>query len=126
MIGERKVYLFWVIVTIMIGLFSRTSLALAYIPDIGDTLYGLMFFGIIGFVFPQKKSIEIALIAIGVCFLIELSQLCQADWLNQIRANRLGRLVLGYGFLWADLGYYTLGGILGYFINKTRKNYKKQ
>lgn len=42
-------------------------------------------------------------------FFIEFSQLYQADWINQIRATTLGGLVLGYGFLYADLVSYSIG-----------------
>ncbi|HNV69644.1 MAG TPA: DUF2809 domain-containing protein, partial [Candidatus Ozemobacteraceae bacterium] len=55
---------------------------------------------------------------IGLCFLIELSQLCQADWLNAIRQTRLGAIVLGFGFLWSDLACYICGAGVAALIDR--------
>lgn len=110
---KRVLYFLWILGTIIIGLLSGTSIALSFLPDLGDILYGLMFYGIVAFVFPTYKPLKIAILSICCCYLIECSQLCQADWLNTIRSNRLGRLVLGYGFLWMDLLFYTVGGLFG-------------
>lgn len=111
---NRLHYLLFIFLTIGLGLLSRT----AFIPDwiypyLGDMLYALMFFFIVGFLFPRTSTLKVTLISIGFCFLIELSQLYQADWINAIRSYRLGGLVLGYGFLWSDLVSYTVGGVIG-------------
>jgi len=116
---NRVKYFIYIIITIIVGLFSRTS----YIPDfilpyLGDTLYTLMFFFIFGFLFPKMSSLKVALISIFTCYAIELSQLCQAPWFNQIRSYRLGGLIFGFGFLWTDIISYTIGGILGFAIEK--------
>ena len=58
------------------------------------------------------------MMALVFCYLIEVSQLYQGEWLNQIRRTTLGGLILGYGFLWRDLLSYTVGVLLGGFINK--------
>ena len=116
---SRPQYAIFILLTIALGLFSRTS----YIPELiypylGDMLYTLMFYFIIGFLFPKLAPYKVAIFSIAICFVIECSQLYQADWINQIRANRLGRLILGHGFLWSDLVSYTIGGLLGFFIEK--------
>ncbi len=116
---KRTSYFIYIILTIFVGLFSRTS----YIPDLilpylGDTLYTLMFFFIFGFLFPKMSSFKVALISILTCYAIELSQLCQAPWFNEIRSYRLGGLIFGYGFLWTDIVSYTIGGILGVLIER--------
>lgn len=107
----------------MIGLLSRSSYApLMGRAYFGDFLYALLFFFIVGFVFPRQPTFKVAVISIFACFLIEVGQLCQADWLNTIRSYRLGGLILGHGFLWSDLVSYTFGGLTGavmdFFINK--------
>jgi len=115
----RLHYVAFIGITIAFGLFSRSSFIPEVIyPYIGDILYATMFFFIFGFLLPQKSSINIALLAIGTCYLIEISQLYQAEWINQIRSYKLGGLVLGFGFLWSDLVSYALGGFLGFTIEK--------
>lgn len=120
---NRWVYLILTVVTIGVGLLSRSKFIPDWIyPYLGDALYALMFFFITGFLFPRLSTAKVFLISVGFCFLIEISQLYQADWINRIRSYRLGGLILGYGFLWNDLLSYTVGGITGslleYRINR--------
>ena len=109
--------------TIGVGLFSRSR----FIPDLiypylGDLLYCLMFYFIIGFLFPKMRSVNVLLYCVAICFVIEISQLIQVDWLNQIRETTIGRLTLGSGFLWSDLVSYSIGGLTGFgfenYLNK--------
>ena len=109
----------YVILTVTLGLFSRSG----YLPDflydyLGDALYALMFFFIIGFVFPKFSTIKVALIALSFCFAIEISQLYHAEWIDTIRQTRIGGLVLGFGFLWSDLLSYTFGVITGALLER--------
>jgi len=114
---RRPIYLLFIVGTILLGLLSRTSITPKFIyPYIGDAFYALMFYWIVAFIFSNKASSQIFLISLICCFSIELSQLYQADWINTIRANRLGALVLGQGFLWSDLFSYTLGSLFGLMI----------
>ena len=97
---------------------------MGYLPDflysyLGDALYALMFFFIIGFLFPKFSAIKVALIALSFCFAIELSQLYHAEWIDTIRQTRIGGLVLGFGFLWSDLLSYTVGAAVGAFLERT-------
>ncbi len=120
---NRVHYTFYILITIAIGLFSRSSWIPELIyPYLGDVLYALMFYFIIGWLFPRMEIYKVALYSIAFCFLIEISQLCQADWLNNIRAYQLGSLILGKGFLWSDLLCYMLGGGLGALIEKRLLN----
>ena len=117
-LNRRVVYLGCLVVTIGCGLFSRT----AYIPSmiypyIGDVFYALMMYWIFALLFPNNQRLKLWIYAVGLCILIECSQLYQADWLNAIRHTRLGGLVLGFGFLWSDLICYALGGILGFLFD---------
>ena len=111
---NRIHYLALIIVTIGLGLGSRTSIIPEFIyPYLGDALYALMFFFMVGFLFPNMSTLKVFGISVGLCFLIEFSQLYQADWINAIRHTRLGGLILGFGFLWSDLLSYFVGGIMG-------------
>jgi Protein of unknown function (DUF2809) len=109
-----------------IGLASRRFSA----PDsfiythVGDALWAMMIY--FGFRFLNLKQAykTTAWIAITFCFLIEISQLYQAEWLNAIRRTTLGGLILGFGFLWSDLLGYCVGvflaGLFDYFLLKNK------
>lgn len=115
----RIIYAFIIFIVIMLGLASRSYSDLLPIfisKYAGDTLWALMVFLLIGFIFPYKSSFEIAIIALIFSFSIELSQLYHAPWIDNIRQYRLGGLILGYSFIWSDLVCYSMGimmGILG-------------
>jgi hypothetical protein len=101
-----------IISTIIVGLAARRFSD--YLPDLinlglGDALWALMIYWIMGFLFPTFSIQKLALISLILCFLVEFSQLYQADWINAIRNNRFGHLVLGKGFLWTDFIAYTIG-----------------
>ncbi len=96
------------------GLFSR----MGYLPDVlygylGDALYALMSFFIVGFIFPNSSTLKVVLIALLLCFAIEASQLYHAQWIDAIRKTRIGGLILGFGFLWSDVLSYTSGVLIG-------------
>lgn len=69
---------------------------------------GMVFLGF-GLLFPKNNTLTIGVYSILFAFGIELSQLYQAEWINEIRGNKWGGLVLGHGFLWTDLLAYTVG-----------------
>lgn len=114
---HRPTYAGLIVVVIVLGLASRSSLA-EWLPIFiatyaGDTLWALMVFLLIGLILAESPTAKVAAFALGFAFAIELSQLCQADWINAIRDTRLGGLVLGFGFKWSDLLCYSLGCGLG-------------
>ena len=114
---NRILYFFLIIATIGLGLVSRADFIPKLIyPFFGDILYSLMIFFIIGFIFTGFSSLKTALISIGICYIIELSQFYEANWIVEIRNYKLGGLLLGYGFLWSDLISYLVGGALGFSI----------
>ncbi|MEJ8800487.1 ribosomal maturation YjgA family protein [Pontibacter sp. H249] len=83
----------------------------------GDILWaGMLYFVFRGLFI--SRTLGWALVASLVfSFLIEFSQLYQADWLNSIRSTTLGALVLGKGFLAVDLLRYSFGVALAYFAD---------
>jgi len=111
---KRTRYALLILGTIGLGLLSRTPLTPALIyPYVGDAFYSLMMYFIMAFIFIRQKPTTIFILAVSICFLIELSQLYHAPFIDSIRQTRLGGLVLGFGFLWSDLLAYTAGGLLG-------------
>ena len=130
---SRLLYAFMIIVVIILGLCSRKLSNL--LPDfmniyLGDALWALMIFIGVGFIFLKMKTKTITLMGISFCYLVELSQLYHADFIDNIRKTTLGGLVLGYGFLWSDLVAYAIGISVGVFIDnllgviQKRKNQK--
>lgn len=123
---KRALYGVLIITVILLGISTRKypSIFPTWLAKYsGDTLWALMVYLGIGFIF-NKWSIKLtAASALAFSFLIEISQLNHSPWLDSIRHTTLGGLVLGYGFLWSDLICYTVGIAIGiifeYFcINK--------
>jgi hypothetical protein len=114
-VSRNRLHSFFLIIgTIGLGLASRSGSVPALIyPYLGDVLYALMIYFMIGFVWPKAPSLQAAALCVLVCYGIELSQLYQADWINALRRTRLGGLVLGFGFLWSDLVCYLVGAFVG-------------
>lgn len=118
---NRGIYFILILVTMVLGISSRKFGA--YLPEFlstyaGDTLWALMVFWGFGFLFARTPTVKIMLAALAFSYVIEFSQLYQADWINNLRHTMLGGLVLGFGFLWSDLVCYTVGVLAGVGIEK--------
>jgi hypothetical protein len=116
---NRFFYFLLIISTIATGLASRHYSN--FLPPwnklyLGDALWALMVFFMVGFVFKKKSSEWVMFFAITFSFLIEFSQLYHAPWIEAIRITRIGGLVLGYGFLWSDLLCYCAGIGVGFLL----------
>lgn len=103
-----------------------------WFPDIvnlylGDTLYAVMMYFVMAFLFPLKSTYFKAATALAICFAIELSQLHHSPFADDIRNTLFGRLVLGSGFLWSDLIAYSAGVVFAAAIDALllRTNTKK-
>lgn len=109
---NRLVYLGLAIATMLAGLASRrfaNGLPEFIATYAGDTLWALFVFLLIAGLFPRRSPIWVALVTLAIAYTTEISQLYSADWIDAIRQNRLGGLILGFGFLWSDLVCYTVG-----------------
>jgi hypothetical protein len=98
----------------MLGLASRRygSALPAMIAEYGgDVLWAVALFVALGALLRDWPPARVALAAVAVAYLVEVSQLYHAPWIDAIRGTRLGGLTLGYGFLWSDIVCYT-GGVL--------------
>ncbi len=118
---NRYIYLLLLAFTIAAGLASRHFHGI--LPQwvhlySGDTFWALMVFLLFGFIFQKKSTVWVALTAIIFSYGIEISQLYHAPWIDALRANRIGGLILGFGFLWSDLVCYTVGVGFGYMMEK--------
>ena len=111
----RLIYLTLVIGTIFLGLLSRQ---ISFVPAFtGDFLWAVMIFLMLRVVLTQTRTFTVGIIGLTICYLVEFSQLYQADWINALRSTLPGRLVLGQGFLWTDLVAYFFGIVLVGFLD---------
>lgn len=92
--------------TIVAGLGSRR---LGLYAELGDALYGTLILVLVHVARPGARRAP--WFAYAFCVAVEVSQLWPA--LDPVRATRLGALVLGRGFVWADLVAYAVGVVGG-------------
>lgn len=121
-INRRMAYFIAVIITIVLGLASRK---LPFLPlfieqHAGDVLWAMMVYFGFRFLFVRKSMLTAIFFSFLFCFSIEISQLYQEDWINQIRGTLLGSLILGKGFLAIDLVRYSVGIMIGAALDKWR------
>lgn len=117
---SRVLYCIFIVITMILGLLSRKISYLPYVIKAysGDVLWALMIFFIVAFIFNEKKSVIVSIIALGFSYAIEFSQLYHSQWIDSIRSTILGGLILGFGFLWSDILCYTIGVLSGICIEK--------
>lgn len=111
----RLRYLAFASATIVAGLLLqalRSGLPMAAADILGDALWGMMIYWLVGAALPETGRLRRTVIALATCWAVEFSQLHHAGWLDSWRATTLGRLVLGSGFDPRDLAAYGLG-VLG-------------
>ena len=131
---NRRRYLIAIAVLFLFGLPAR--LVPQFLPDfyvnyVGDGLWAMAIFFMLGLVFPTASTRRLVITTLAITYAIEISELYQADWINQLRSIKLIGLILGYTFLWSDLVMYaigiTVGALLEYFVlwkppNTTNRN----
>ena len=83
----------------------------------GDILYAIMIYFGVRFLFIHKGFTKTIALALAICFCIEFFQLYRAEWILNIRSTTLGHYVLGQGFLWSDLGFYTIGILIAVLVD---------
>lgn len=113
---RRLIYFAAGLATMLVGLGSRKlrdDLPPVLAEYAGDTLWALMLFWLVSTLIAGRPLMLRGAISLALAFLVELSQLYHAPWIDSIRQTTLGGLVLGFGFLWTDLVCYTLGVAIG-------------
>ncbi len=109
---NRAAVLSLLVVVIGLGLASRTfdqSLPGFVVANAGDALWTIAAYLTLAVLFPTWAPLRLGLAALGISFAVECSQLLDWTFLNAIRKTIPGRLLLGSGFLWADLLRYFAG-----------------
>ena len=116
MIWTRIIFFLSAVAVVFVGLASRRYQAV--LPEFvgeyaGDTLWALMLSLLVSALLAGRTVTYRATISLVLAFLVEISQLYHAPWIDSIRNTTLGGLVLGFAFLWTDLVCYTVGIIIG-------------
>lgn len=113
---SRPLYALLIALTIGTGLLWRSNLlplSSFFAKYGGDSLWALMVFLGFGFAFRRSSTARIALGAICFSWAIEFLQLYHSPWIDELRSNRFGHLVLGAGFNSPDLIAYLIGVAVG-------------
>jgi hypothetical protein len=118
---RRLIYLIAIALLFLFGLPSR--LIPQYLPDfyvgyVGDALWAMAIFFMLGVVFPSASTRRLVIVALTITYAIEISELYQADWINQLRSIKFIGLILGFTFQWSDLVMYTIGITVGALIER--------
>ena len=103
-----------------LALLTRTDIILPKLIKVygGDTLWAVMTYFLICFITPKTAGIPNLGLALVLSFSVESSQLYQAPWVLDIRATKLGGLLLGHGFKVSDLICYSIGNVIGFSLDK--------
>lgn len=112
----RLAYIIAATVVVVAGLASRRyrgQLPAFLAEYAGDTLWGLMLFLLVSTLRVGRPILVRSAITLALAFLVEISQLYHAPWIDSVRQTTLGGLVLGFGFLWTDLVCYSVGILIG-------------
>lgn len=106
---KRKIIisLIGIAVLIPLGLISRHINCLP--NEVGDALWAMMIFCIWRIILSRKPLTIVAVVSLINSYLVEFSQLITWSFLVEFRKTFLGHVMLGQGFLWADLVAYTIG-----------------
>ena len=117
---KRVWYLVAAVVLIVIGLPARLTDWYPYFITqyAGDAAWALMIYLAMCFLFPGVAGWKLWVITLAGCYVVEISQLYQADWIRSFRKLPGVGLVLGYGFLWSDIVAYTVGVSIGYLVDR--------
>lgn len=78
----------------------------------GDALWAAMVLWLLALVRRTATTPSLAMGALAIAYAVEVSQLYRAEWIDAVRATRVGALLLGQGFVWSDLVSYAVGVVL--------------
>jgi hypothetical protein len=120
-VKDRVVYIFVFLTVIILGISSRAYvdvLPVVVSSHLGDALWASMVYFGCRIVFFRQRLLLSACLSLLFSYMIEFSQLYQADWIHRVRSTILGGLILGKGFLAIDLVRYMVGILCSYVIDR--------
>lgn len=84
----------------------------------GDVLWATMLFFGLGVIIHRLATVRLAVLTLTLASTVEISQLYHAEWIDTIRGNYFGHLVLGSSFSAYDIVAYGIGVIIGAAIDR--------
>ncbi len=84
----------------------------AFVAHAGDALWTIAAYLTLALFFPTWPPLRLGFAALTTSFAVEFSQLLDLGFLNGIRSTTPGKLVLGEGFVQADLARYLVGAAI--------------
>ncbi len=117
-LSQRRVFGILVVLTIPLGLLSRTSIPMPGFVRVygGDILSATCIYFGVAFVAIRRSTVQRCLLAYLICVLLELQQLLRWTWLVRAREETPLDILLGHGFLWSDIVSYAFGVVLGAIV----------
>jgi len=107
-IRKRLYYLMIVIGVIILGLLSRELSS--WLPKwIGSILWATMVFFIMGFIFRDRTTRHIGLMATVFSIGVEAAKLYHTPKIDAFRYTTIGGLLLGHVFSWNNIFLYITG-----------------
>jgi len=82
----------------------------------GDIIWAGMFVFLLRIFFTKIALWKLAVFNYILGVADECSQLITTPWFVAIRQTKLGKLMLGVGFVWSDLVCYAIGTLLAFII----------
>lgn len=92
----------------------------------GDVLWAAALYGFLLLGLRCRSASYVFGVTVAGATAIELSQLYQSDWIQQIRATVPFNFILGQGFLVTDLIAYVVGALVMLFLDRHWIRTKKQ
>tara|TARA_R110002126_G_scaffold82806_4_gene202609 strand:+ start:6284 stop:6691 length:408 start_codon:yes stop_codon:yes gene_type:complete len=115
-VTRSRLYVFLALVlTIALGLASRstsTNVPGFFAVHAGDALWTVALWLSLALVRPDARSFVLTILALGISFLVEISQLWHPDWLDALRSTTFGALALGTDWDALDPARYVAGALL--------------
>ncbi|GAB4366868.1 MAG: hypothetical protein Kow0042_07100 [Calditrichia bacterium] len=114
----RKYILYSLFVIVPVGFLCKfySGPASGWVRDNLAGVFYEIFWCLVCFYFWPYKSaiIKIVIGVFGMTSLLEIAQLWHPDFLEAIRANFLGRTLIGTSFAWWDFPHYFAGSVVGW------------
>jgi len=120
---------FSLLIIVTIGFYSKfySGPAANWVNNsLGGVFYEIFWCILIFLFFGSSKPWIIATFVLIVTCLLEFLQLWHPPFLEIIRSNFIGRMVLGTSFTWSDFPYYFLGCGIGWLWIRRLQNIDKK